>query len=106
MTSTIFTQGVVYNRRRDIHGPFSGQQFGSICTPGKHPLIFIFTGEIGKTHGYTDGWTEAGTYRYFGEGQVGDMEFKSGNHAIRDQYPLREPGNERAYTGPSSSARP
>jgi len=86
MTGTIFTQGVVYNRRRDIHGPFGGQQYGGICTPAKHPFIFIFTGEIGEAHGYADGWTEAGTYRYFGEGQVGDMEFKSGNRAIRDHF--------------------
>lgn len=84
MTDSNFSQGAIYNRRQDIHAPFGGQQQGGICTPAQHPLIFIFTGVSGEAHGYADGWTDAGTYRYFGEGQVGDMEFERGNRAIRD----------------------
>ncbi len=84
MSDIHFTQGTLYNRRQDIHARYGGQQQGGICTPKAHPLIFIFTGESGEQHGYSDGITDSGTYRYFGEGQVGDMEFKSGNRAIRD----------------------
>jgi 5-methylcytosine-specific restriction enzyme A len=79
-----FSEGSIYNRRQDIHGPYGGQQQGGICTPSQHPLIIIFTGESGEQHGYNDGWTDAGTYRYFGEGQIGDMAFERGNRALRD----------------------
>jgi 5-methylcytosine-specific restriction protein A len=57
---------------------------GGISTPREHPLIFLFTGESGEQYGYHDGWELDGTFRYFGEGQVGDMRFVSGNKAIRD----------------------
>jgi 5-methylcytosine-specific restriction protein A len=76
--------GQVYNRRRDIHGRFGGQQQGGISTPGNFPVIFAFTGASGSAHGYADGWTVDGTYRYFGEGQTGNMVWKGGNTAIRD----------------------
>ena len=84
MSTEMFTVGARYNRRRDIHARFGGQQQGGICTPANHPLLIIFTGDSGEAHGYADGWTEEGNYRYFGEGQVGDMEFVRGNRAIRD----------------------
>jgi 5-methylcytosine-specific restriction enzyme A len=79
-----FEVGRVYNRRRDIHARFGGQQQGGISTPASVPVIFAFTGESGAPHGYADGWTLAGTYRYFGEGQTGDMQWRAGNTAIRD----------------------
>jgi 5-methylcytosine-specific restriction protein A len=79
-----FEVGKTYNRRRDIHIRFGGQQQGGISTPTSHPVIFAFTGESGTAHGYMDGWTPDGTYRYFGEGQKGDMIWKAGNLAIRD----------------------
>jgi 5-methylcytosine-specific restriction protein A len=78
-----FEEHKLYNRRRDIHGPFGGQRQGGICTPKDHPVIFCFTGETGEQHGYSDGWSDQ-VFRYFGEGQIGDMEFKKGNRAIRN----------------------
>jgi 5-methylcytosine-specific restriction protein A len=47
-------------------------------------MVIVFTGESGEQHGYADGWTPEGTFRYFGEGQVGDMVFERGNRAVRD----------------------
>jgi len=79
-----FHQQQIYNRRRDIHAVYGGQQQGGICTPSQHPLIVLFTGSSGEQHGYTDGWSPEGIFRYFGEGQVGDMVFERGNRAIRD----------------------
>lgn len=46
--------------------------------------MVLFTGSSGEQHGYTDGWSLEGVFRYFGEGQVGDMVFERGNRAIRD----------------------
>ena len=79
-----FQEQRLYNRRRDIHAVFGGQQQGGICTPGEHPVIFLFTGHSGEQHGYADGWTPEGVFRYFGEGQVGPMLFERGNRAVRD----------------------
>ena len=42
----------------------------------------LFTGR-GRKHGYDDGWHD-GVFRYYGEGQLGDMAFTGGNKAIRD----------------------
>lgn len=79
-----FFEQRVYNRRRDIHAVYGGQQQGGICTPSQHPVVIVFTGSSGEQHGYADGWSPEGTFRYFGEGQVGDMVFERGNRAVRD----------------------
>jgi 5-methylcytosine-specific restriction enzyme A len=79
----MFEPGRVY-QRRDLHAAVGGQQQGGISTPADRPLVLLFTGESGRQHGYDDGWEPEGTYRYFGEGQVGDMRFVGGNRAIRD----------------------
>jgi 5-methylcytosine-specific restriction protein A len=79
-----FEEQQTYNRRRDIHGRYGGQQQGGICTPNGHPVVICFTGETGEQHGYSDGWADGGVFRYFGEGQIGPMEFVRGNRAIRD----------------------
>jgi len=76
----------LYNRRRDIHEKYKGQQQGGISTPKIGPYIFLFTGEIGEQHGYQDGFEENGVFIYTGEGQEGDMEFIRGNKAIRDHF--------------------
>ena len=78
-----FEQGERYIRR-EIHEQFGGQQQGGISTPANHPIILLFTGEQGEEYGYRDGWTDANTFLYTGEGQQGDMEFLRGNRAIRD----------------------
>src|SRR3954471_22536006 len=72
MTIEGFELGRMYNRRRDIHATFGGQQQGGIITPSKYPLIFAITGASGRQHGYEDRWVDDGSFRYFGEGQVGD----------------------------------
>lgn len=79
-----FKIGSTYNRRRDIHAKYGGQQQGGIITPAQHPLIFAITGTAGHQHGYEDRWEDNGSFRYFGEGQIGDMKWERGNKAIRD----------------------
>src|SRR5262249_51378918 len=79
-----FIPGELY-RRREIHSKYGGQTQGGISTPSRSPLIFAFTGDTGEQHGYKDGWRDDGAFRYFGEGQEGDMHFVRGNAALRDQ---------------------
>lgn len=74
----------LYHRRTDIHEVFQGQRQGGVSTPPNAPYIFLFTGEAGEQHGYSDGFEENGVFIYTGEGQRGDMEFVRGNKAIRD----------------------
>jgi 5-methylcytosine-specific restriction protein A len=83
VTAARFEVGHRY-RRRDLHGQYGGQQQGGISTPRDHPLIVLVTGESGTAYGYNDGWEDDGTFLYFGEGQVGDMQFVRGNKAVRD----------------------
>lgn len=78
-----FERGKVYNRRKDIHVHFGGQQQGGIATPAG-PFIFLFTGQQGNAYGYQDGMRPDGSFEYTGEGQTGDMTFTRGNKAIRD----------------------
>lgn len=77
-----FIAGALYHRRDEIHARYGGQMQGGISTPTYHPFVFIFTGEAGKAHGYSDYWDSEGILHYYGEGQAGDMEYKSGNRAI------------------------
>ncbi len=77
-----FEIGQTY-KRRDLHQIYGGQQQGGIITPSHRPEILLVTGEAGHAYGYNDGW-DSGTFRYYGEGQVGDMTFVRGNRAIRD----------------------
>lgn len=79
----MFERGRVYVRR-ELHNQFGGQDQGGISTPAGSPIILLFTGEAGRQYGYNDGWEAEGTFRYFGEGQRGDMRFVRGNRAIRD----------------------
>lgn len=79
-----FQPNCEYSRREDIHAYYRGQQQGGIATPTGVPAIFIFTGASGVTHGYTDSFQPDGSFRYTGEGQVGDMHMRGGNKAIRD----------------------
>ena len=71
-------------RRQELHDDFGGQRFGRISTPAKHPIVLLFAGESGQRQGYRDGFRQDGIFQYIGEGQVGDMEMKGGNLAIRD----------------------
>ena len=78
-----FEPGKVY-RRQEIHDEMGGQRYGGISTPVGSPTVLLFTGEAGEQHGYHDGFQDSGTFLHTGEGQVGDMEMKGGNLAIRD----------------------
>jgi 5-methylcytosine-specific restriction enzyme A len=80
---TPFEKGRVY-RRADIHARFGGQRQGGISTPSDESLILLITGRSGSRHGYDDHEDDQGVFHYFGEGQVGDMEFRAGNRAVRD----------------------
>lgn len=80
----MFTPGQVYNRVKDIHLVYGGQRQGGMATPADHPLIFLFTGSSGESHGYHDEFRDDGTFWYTGEGQIGDMKFERANRALRD----------------------
>lgn len=77
----MFQKDQIYNRRKDVHKVYGGQEQGGISTPANHKVIFLFTSTTGHEHGYKDGWNEEG-YLYTGEGQTGDMSFTRGNKAI------------------------
>lgn len=79
-----FEPGRVYNRRAEIHARFGGQQQGGIITPADHAVVIIITGEEGLEHGYGDRYRPDGTFEYFGEGQLGDMQLIRGNRAIAE----------------------
>lgn len=81
----LFIPEQLYHRKRHIHAEFGGQEQGGMITPAKHNLIFLVTGSSGRQHGYEDRWSEDGTtFFYYGEGQVGDMQFIKANLALRD----------------------
>ena len=72
-------------KRTELHNFYGGQDRGGISTPSKNDYIFIISYKSGEDYGYKDGWDERKEfYSYTGEGQIGDMEFKRGNKAIRD----------------------
>lgn len=81
----MFEIGKEYSRGKDIHDVYGGTRQAGISPLPDHPYIFIFSGSTGEAYGYEDGWqAEEGVFLYSGQGQVGDMEFKRGNRAIRD----------------------
>jgi 5-methylcytosine-specific restriction enzyme A len=83
----MFEPGRVY-RRSELHHEWSGtvelQRQGGILTPTEAPLVIVVTGEEGEQYGYADFLDDEGVFRYYGAGQVGDMEFVRGNRALRD----------------------
>ena len=88
----MFNQGETYIRQ-EIHDKYGGQRQGGISTPAKHKAIFIFTSDKGDEFGYQDRWISDDFFLYYGEGQMGNMEFKRGNKAIRDSTK----NNKRIY---------
>lgn len=79
----MFKKNKIYKRSK-IHDEYGGQRQGGISTPKEYNDIFIFTSNSGKDFGYEDGWVDDVTFKYTGEGQIGDMKFVRGNKAIRD----------------------
>ncbi len=70
--------------RRDLHSKYGGSIQGGIAPSRDEPVVFLFSGGTGEDHGYQDEIRPEGTVIYTGEGQIGDMEMKRGNGAIRD----------------------
>ncbi|HEV7942372.1 MAG TPA: HNH endonuclease signature motif containing protein [Solirubrobacteraceae bacterium] len=79
----VFELGKLYVRR-ELHARFRGQEQGGIITPAGYPFILLITGEAGIAYGYRDEARADGSFLYYGEGQVGPMEFVRGNRAVRD----------------------
>ena len=52
MVDVPFKVGALYHRRDEIHARFGGQRQGGISTPKDSPVVILFTGEAGTTHGY------------------------------------------------------
>ncbi|WUD75255.1 YDG/SRA domain-containing protein [Streptomyces sp. NBC_00510] len=72
-------------RRVDLHNRYGGSRQGGISPSQQTDNILIFTdATAGPQHGYEDRWESDGTFRYTGEGQIGDQTFTKGNKAIRD----------------------
>ncbi|MDQ3322135.1 MAG: HNH endonuclease, partial [Acidobacteriota bacterium] len=80
----MFKKDVIYNRRKDLHEPFGGNQQSGIASCNKHPYVFLFSAPAGEEFGYKDGWISDEEFVYTGEGQRGDMQFVRGNRAIQD----------------------
>jgi 5-methylcytosine-specific restriction protein A len=80
----MFKKGAIYNRRKDLHEPFGGNQQSGIASCSQYPYIFLFSAPTGEEFGYKDGWISDDEFVYTGEGQRGDMQFVRGNKAIRD----------------------
>lgn len=67
--------------RKEIHRAFGGNPQGGISPTKTSNKIFIFSNNAGVSHGYEDGWDDAGTtYYYTGAGQVGDQDLESNRH--------------------------
>ena len=74
--------------RRELNARFGGQQQGGIITPKNARNILVLSSHKGRQFGYHDRWESGDTFRYFGQGQSGDMYFTRGNKAIRDSAKL------------------
>ncbi|MGO4765534.1 HNH endonuclease [Cupriavidus sp. 2KB_3] len=79
-----FVIGQIYDRFSEINDIFGGSRQSGIAPSRRAHAIFLFTGRTGEKYGYTDYRDDQGVYWYSGEGQLGDMVFKSGNKAVRD----------------------
>ncbi len=79
----MFNEGEEY-KRSHLHDKYGGNRQSGIASCAKHGIVLLFTGVSGKEYGYEDGWNGKKAFFYTGEGQIGNMEFKRGNKAIRD----------------------
>tara|TARA_B100001093_G_C26728833_1_gene971245 strand:+ start:248 stop:1150 length:903 start_codon:yes stop_codon:yes gene_type:complete len=67
--------------RKNLHKELGGSVQGGICPTASGRIILFSDPKVGGEFGYHDGWSN-GVYLYYGEGQVGDMQFSRGNKAI------------------------
>lgn len=54
MDTLPFIPEQIYNRLKDIHSIYGGNWQSGICPSANFPYIFIFSGKLGKQHGYED----------------------------------------------------
>ena len=85
-----FEIGTTY-RRKELHDKYGGQRQHGISTPKCHPMIFLFTSDAGRTHGYNDEFQPDGSFWYYGEGQHGDMELTRCNLKVTEH-----PANDKS----------
>ena len=83
LNEPVFIKNQLYKRSL-IHDQYRGSRQGGISYSATYPFIFLFSGETGNRHGYTDRWENENIYSYTGEGQLNDMEFVRGNLILRD----------------------
>ena len=83
MNKLPFIPGQIF-KRSELHDQYGGNRQSGISPTANYPWIFIFSGAVGKQHGYKDQWENKNVFSYTGEGQVGDMQFTRGNLALRD----------------------
>ncbi len=77
-----FIVGHYYIRKTEINGVYGGNYQSGISVSRSTSFTFLFTGGEGHLRGYKDGWY-GDVFRYYGEGQVGDMVMHKGNESLR-----------------------
>lgn len=92
----MFIPSQVYNRT-ELHQAYGGSRQHGICTLSQHNFIMLFTGGREAEGCYEDKWAEDGLFFYSGQGQVGDMQFTSGNKALRDHSANGDDRNNRRH---------
>jgi 5-methylcytosine-specific restriction protein A len=65
--------------RKELHDQFKGNRQKGISSPAEKDFVFVFTGPSGEKYGYDNALGDDGTLMYYGEGRVGDMEFRPNN---------------------------
>lgn len=71
-------------KRRLLHQEYGGSPQSGICPLRRFLAVFAFTGSSGTALGYEDEWRPDGSFRFYGEGQHGDMRDRAGNKAINE----------------------
>lgn len=78
-----FEVGETYTRS-NLHDRYGGMRQSGIAPTRDFPIVFLFSGSSGESHGYEDEFLDDGRVIYTGEGREGRMTFERGNKAIRD----------------------
>jgi len=96
-------------QRTELHDRWGGGRYGGMEPSVKANSVFLFTNPSkGEAFGYRyDGWHADGTFRYTGDGQVGDQSpSEGGNKALLDAADrgrtirlFRSQGRDTTYLG-------
>ena len=76
-------QGLIQRSR--LHDEYGGNRQSGIAPCALYDAVFAFSGPTGGELGYHDEWQEDGFFKYYGAGQVGDMQIQ-GENARLDQH--------------------